>query len=158
MDLEHHQLILRYEHLRLRCPERERRLLASLAEHGQQMPIVVVAASAETDRFVVVDGYKRVRAMRRLGQDTLLAACWDLSEVEALLLGRLIRTGDEESAFEQGLWLEELHRRFAVSLEDLARRFDRSLSWVTGVSVSCETCPTPSSSACFAASSSRTRR
>src|SRR5881397_1551500 len=59
MDLEHHQLILRYEHLRLRCPERERRLLASLAEHGQQMPIVVVAASAETDRFVVVDGYKR---------------------------------------------------------------------------------------------------
>ena len=117
MNLEHHQLILRYEHLRLRCPERERRLLASLAEHGQQIPIVVVAARPETDRFVVVDGYKRVRALRRLGQDTLQAACWDLSEVEALLLGRMIRTGAEDSAFEQGLWLEELHRRFAVPHE-----------------------------------------
>ena len=51
MDLEHHQLILRYEHLRVRCPERERRLLAALAGHGQQMPIVVVAAE-ETERFV----------------------------------------------------------------------------------------------------------
>jgi len=128
MDLEHHQLILRYEHLRVRCPERERRLLASLAEHGQQMPIVVVA---EADRFVVVDGYKRVRAMRRLGQDTLQAACWELSELEALLLGRLIRATSEESAFEQGLWLQELQHRFAVPLEDLARRFDRSVSWVS---------------------------
>ena len=130
MDLEHHQLILRYEHLRLRCPERERRLLASLAEHGQQMPIVVVA-SAEADRFVVVDGYKRVRAMRRLGCDTLQAACWDLSEAEAVLLGRLMRTGAEESAFEQGLWLQELHVRFHLGPEELARRFDRSASWVS---------------------------
>lgn len=129
MDLEHHQLILRYEHLRMRSPERERRLLASLAEHGQQMPIVVV--SSEAGGFVVVDGYKRVRAMRRLGCDTLQAACWDMGEVEAVLLGRLIRTGGEDSAFEQGLLLQELHVRFSVSLEDLARRFDRSESWVS---------------------------
>jgi ParB/RepB/Spo0J family partition protein len=130
VDLEHHQLILRYEHLRLRCPERERKLLSSLAEHGQQIPIVVVA-SGESDRFVVVDGYMRVRAMRRLGCDVVQAACWDMGEVEALLLGRLMRAGAEETAFEQGLWLEELHLRFALSLDELARRFDRSLSWVS---------------------------
>jgi ParB/RepB/Spo0J family partition protein len=130
MDLEHQQLILRYAHLRVRCPERERRLLAALAEHGQQMPIVVVA-SEETERFVVVDGYKRVRALARLGCDVVQAACWDLSEVEALLLGRLMRSGVEETAFEQGLWLRELHERFALSLEELARRFDRSASWVS---------------------------
>lgn len=130
MDLEHHQLILRYEHLRVRCAERERRLLAALAEHGQQMPIVVVAAE-ETERFVVVDGYKRIRAMRRLGCDVVRAACWDLEEAEALLLGRLMRTAAEETAFEQGLWLREMHLRFGLSLEDLARRFDRSVSWVS---------------------------
>jgi ParB/RepB/Spo0J family partition protein len=130
MDLEHHQLILRYEHLRVRCPERERRLLAALAEHGQQMPIVVVA-SEESGRFVVVDGYKRIRAMRRLGCDVVRAACWDLEEAEALLLGRLMRTAAEETAFEQGLWLREMHQRFGLSLEDLARRFDRSTSWVS---------------------------
>jgi ParB/RepB/Spo0J family partition protein len=130
MNLEHQQLILRYEHLRLRRPARERRLLASLAAHGQQAPIVVVAAE-EADRFVVVDGYLRVHALRRLGQDTLRAACWDLDDAEALLLGRLIRTGAGDTAFEQGLWLRELHQRFAMSLDELARRFDRSVSWVS---------------------------
>jgi ParB/RepB/Spo0J family partition protein len=128
MDLEHHQLLLRYEHLRVRCVERERRLLASLAEHGQQIPIVVVASA---EGFVVVDGYKRVRAMQRLGWDTVQAACWDMTEIEALLLGRLMRAGVEETAFEQGLWLQELHLRFALSLEQLACRFDRSASWVS---------------------------
>lgn len=130
MDLEHHQLILRYEHLRLRCPQQERRLLASLAEHGQQMPIVVVG-STEPDRFVLVDGYKRVRAIRRLGGDTLRAACWELDELEAVLLGRLMRPTGQQSAFEQGLWLQELQGRFGLGLEELARRFDRSPSWVS---------------------------
>jgi ParB/RepB/Spo0J family partition protein len=130
MDLEPQQLILRYEHLRLRCPERERRLLASLAAHGQQVPIVVVAAG-EPEHFVVVDGYKRVRALQRLGTDTLRAACWDLDEAEALLLGRLMRAGDGDTAFEQGLWLRELHLRFAMPLDELARRFDRSVSWAS---------------------------
>ena len=43
MNLEFHQLDLRLEHLRVRHPARERRLLASLAAAGQQIPIVVVA-------------------------------------------------------------------------------------------------------------------
>jgi hypothetical protein len=42
-----------------------------------------------------------------------------------------MRSGLEETAFEQGLWLEELHVRFGLALEELARRFDRSLSWVS---------------------------
>ena len=43
MKLEFQQLDRRYEHLRVRNPERRRRLLASLAASGQQTPIVVVA-------------------------------------------------------------------------------------------------------------------
>ena len=42
MQLEFHQLDRRWEHLRVREPHRQRRLLASLAESGQQTPIVVV--------------------------------------------------------------------------------------------------------------------
>ena len=44
MQLEFHQLDRRWEHLRVRHAARQRRLLASLAEVGQQTPIVVVAA------------------------------------------------------------------------------------------------------------------
>ncbi len=61
VELEFHQLALRYERLKVVRPEPERRLLASLAEVGQQVPIVVVKEVPEGS-FVVIDGYKRVRA------------------------------------------------------------------------------------------------
>ena len=44
MHLEFHQLDQRWEHLLVREPQRQRRLLASLADIGQQTPIIVVAA------------------------------------------------------------------------------------------------------------------
>jgi ParB-like chromosome segregation protein Spo0J len=124
MDLEFHQLDLRYEGLRSHCPTRERRLLASLAE-------VVVVESGESDRHVVIDGYKRVRALRLLGQDTVRALAWQLGEADALVVDRLMRVGPIETALEQGWLLRELHGRFGLSPEELARRFDRSRSWVS---------------------------
>jgi ParB/RepB/Spo0J family partition protein len=131
MNLEFHQLDLRYEGLRVRRPERERRLLASLAEGGQQVPIVVIALAEEPNRFLVIDGYKRIRALQRLGHDTVRATVWDMDETEALVLDRSLRTAEGETALEQGWLLAELHRSFGLSLDDLARRFDRSVSWVS---------------------------
>jgi len=127
MELEHHQLDLRYESLRRRAPEREQRLLASLAQHGQQMPVVVVGAGP----WIVVDGYKRVRALKQLKSDTVLAVGWDLGEAEALVLERLMRSGDGDGPLEQGWVLGELEERFGLSQEELARRFDKSVSWVS---------------------------
>jgi len=131
MDLEFHQLDLRYEGLRVRRPERERRLLSSLAERGQQIAIVVIRLAGEPNRFLVIDGYKRIRALQRLGQDTVRATVWDMTETEALILDRSLRTAEGETALEQGWLLSELHRSFGLNLDDLARRFDRSVSWVS---------------------------
>lgn len=128
MELELGQLELRYEALRTRSAVRERRLLAAIAEVGQQMPIVVVR---DGSRWVVVDGYKRVRVLRRLGQDTTLATTWELCEAEALMLERILRSGEGDSALEQGWLLRELSRRFGLGCEELARRFDRTRSWVS---------------------------
>ena len=86
MQLEFHQLDRRWEHLRVRHPARQRRLLASLAESGQQMPIVAVAAEGQTDRYVVIDGYKRIAALEQLGRDTVEAVVWPMSEAAAVLL------------------------------------------------------------------------
>ena len=80
MQLEFHQLDRRWEHLRVHHPGRQRRLLGSLAESGQQTPIVVVAAEDQTDHFVVIDGYKRITALRQLGRDTVEAVVWPMSE------------------------------------------------------------------------------
>ena len=128
MDLELHQLDRRYEALRTRSARRERRLLSSLSEVGQQTPIIVVR---DSERWVVIDGYKRVRAVHRLGQDVVRATEWALGESEALLLERALRGGDADSAIEQGWLLRELMQRFGLGPDELARRFDRSPSWVS---------------------------
>jgi hypothetical protein len=52
MKLEFHQLDRRWEHLRVHHPQRQRRLLASLAESGQQTPVVVVAAGGSIAKFI----------------------------------------------------------------------------------------------------------
>jgi len=129
MDLELHQVELRYAALRRRDVKRERALLASLTDVGQQSPVVVVRESS--GGWVLVDGYKRVRALKRLHRDTVAAVEWALTEVEALLLTRLMRTAEGDSALEQGWLLRELHERFALSCGELARRFDKSESWVS---------------------------
>jgi ParB/RepB/Spo0J family partition protein len=130
MQLEFHQLDRRWEHLRVREPRRQRRLLASLADSGQQTPIVVVAAGPP-DHYLVIDGHKRVAALEQLGRDTVEATLWAMSEAEALLLSRSLRFSPQESALEQGWLLAEMEQRFGYGLDELARRFDRSTSWVS---------------------------
>jgi ParB family chromosome partitioning protein len=131
MQLEFHQLDRRWEHLRVRHPARQRRLLASLAESGQQTPLVVVAAEGQVDRYVVIDGYKRIAALEQLGRDTVEAVVWPMSEAAAVLLDRSLRLSEHESALEVGWLLAELEQRFDYGLDELARRFDRSVSWVS---------------------------
>lgn len=127
MELELHQLELRYERLRKRAPLAERALVGSLAEHGQKLPIVVVAADGH---YIVIDGYKRLRALRRLSRDTVLATDWRMAELDALLLERRLRASGENT-LEQAWLLAELQERFGLSLEELGNRFERSKSWVS---------------------------
>ncbi len=128
MELELQQLTLRFERLRKRQPREERSLLVSLAEIGQQLPVVVIQ---EAPSFILIDGYKRVRALKRLARDTVRATCWQVAEAEALLLERGLRRGSED-ALDQAWLLAELQERCQWSLEELARRFEHSKSWVSG--------------------------
>jgi ParB/RepB/Spo0J family partition protein len=127
MQLEFHQLDRRWEHLRIHEPHRQRRLLASLAESGQQTPIIVVLTKDNGERYLVIDGHKRIAALQQLGRDTVEATVWEMSEAEALLLDRSMRFSQQETTLEQGWLLSEMEQRFDYSLEELARRFDRSV-------------------------------
>jgi ParB/RepB/Spo0J family partition protein len=111
--------------------DRHRRLLASLAATGQQTPIVVVAAAHQPDRYLVIDGYKRIAALEQLGRDTVEAVLWPISEADALVLNRSMRMSEQETALEQGWLLAELERHFNLGQDELARRFDRSISWIS---------------------------
>lgn len=136
MQLEFHQLDQRWQHLRVRDPQRHRHLLASLAETGQQTPIVVVLAEDDSagqtsQRYLVIDGHKRIAALQQLGRDTVDATVWAMSEAEALLLDRTLRLSQQETALEQGWLLLEMEQRYGYSIEELARRFDRGTTWVS---------------------------
>jgi len=130
MQLEFHQLDRRYEFLRVRNPQRQQQLLVSLAATGQQTPIIVVAVADQPNRYLVIDGYQRIAALEQLGRDTVEAVVWPLSEAEALVLDRSLRWSKRDSALEEGWLLAELEQRFNYSVEELARRFDRSVRWV----------------------------
>jgi ParB/RepB/Spo0J family partition protein len=135
MELEIHQLDLRYATLRVLNPRRERKLLASIGEAGQLVPISVVVDSesqrGEVQRYVVLDGFARVRALRRLRRDTVRAVVWDIPELEALLLVRSLRSSEGATALEEAWLLAELAQRFDLDQEDLARKFDRTQGWVS---------------------------
>src|SRR5258708_22974539 len=128
MQLEFHQLERRWEHLRVRQPQRQRRLMASLAESGQQTPIVVVLSTGERERYLVIDGYKRIAALEQLGRDTIEATVWAMSAAEALLLECTLRCTPQESVLEQGWLLVELVQNLGYGLEELSRRFALSVS------------------------------
>ena len=53
-----------------------------------------------------------------------------MSEAEALVLERSLRMSEPETALEQGWLLAEMESRLNCSIEELARRFARSTTWV----------------------------
>jgi ParB family transcriptional regulator, chromosome partitioning protein len=140
-QLEFHQLDRRLESLRVRHPARQRRLMASLAEGGQQTPIIVIKSIEAGDRYLVIDGHKRIAALQQLGRDTVDAVVWEMSEADALTLERSLRMSEPETALEQGWLLEEMESRLGCSIEELARRFDRSRQWVASRLALVETLP-----------------
>ena len=67
----------------------------------------------------------------QLGRDTLGAVVWPMSEVAAVLVDRSLRLCEPEAALEVGWLLAELEQRVGYGLHELARRFDRNVSWVS---------------------------
>lgn len=121
---------MRYEGLRARLALEEKRLLASVGDAGQQSPIAVVR-SDEIGRYVVIDGHKRARALRKLKADTVKAAVWETPIPEALIYAYQMQAGSGYNPLEEGWLLEELHRRLAWPLADCARALGKSKSWIS---------------------------
>lgn len=127
MDLELSAIDLKHGDLRIHDEADRRRLAASLAEIGQRVPVVVVPCGA---RDVLIDGYLRVHVLRRLGRDTALATRWSLSEADALIQRHHL-AARSRSIIEEGFLLSHLCREERIALDELARRFCRSKSWVS---------------------------
>ena len=126
--LELPQLDLRYAGLRIADPTRRARLEQALAREGQQVPILVIAGDA--DKYVLIEGYGRVDALKRLARDTVLATLLDMGEAEALVLRHRLDHGAPRSALEEG-WLVTTLLDCGKSQVEVAIALAKSTAWVS---------------------------
>jgi ParB/RepB/Spo0J family partition protein len=132
-ELECHRLELRFAATRLASRQALAALERSLAEVGQLRPLVVVPAPepAPPSRFVLVDGYRRFAALRRLGRDTVRVEVWECG-VAAALAALLTQSGSRPfEPLEQALLLQALTLESGLSQRALAQALGREPSWVS---------------------------
>ena len=129
MEVEIGELELRYATLRISDPGRRARLEASLAREGQQSPVLVV--SDDEGRYVLVDGYRRVEALRSLGRDVVDVVVLPLAEAAALVEVWRLETSRRRSPLEDGWLLAELVESHGKSQAELAAQLRRSKSWIS---------------------------
>jgi len=129
LESDLHRLDLRFASLRMRQPRVVERLARSIAQNGQLVPLVAVAEQA--DRWVLIDGYLRLEALRRLARDTARVELWDCPLAEALLIVLVRVQGRTWEAIEEGALIRELITGFALSQREVARQTGRDVSWVS---------------------------
>jgi len=131
MQIDLHLLDRKYESLRVRSPKEERRLVAALAEHGEVSPVVVVESPESAGRYIVIDGYKRIRAAERVRHDVVEAVVWNQSEVDALVMMHQLQRPRERSALEDAYLVQVLVTEHGLQQIEVSRRLGRSQSWVS---------------------------
>jgi len=129
LRLDLHALIPRFAPLRVHDPSRLGRLVASIEQQGQLMPVVAVPEAGQQGHWVLIDGYRRREALQRLGQDRIWVDVWARSVDEALLAS--LARGPERAweAIEEAALIAELSSRH--SLQAIARELGRDVSWVS---------------------------
>ena len=128
-EIEISQLELRYAHTRIERPGGAAALAASIERFGQIIPVIVLRQEMHV---VLLDGYLRVKALKALGRDTVIAEVWECKEEEALV-ELLARTHSRKwDLFEEAALLQELHEHYRLSQVRIASLVGRKQSWVSG--------------------------
>lgn len=120
----------RYERLRIIRPSFETVMEQSLTQHGQITPVMVVCD--DKGAYEMVDGFKRLRAGRRLGLTHLLAKIIPYGEraLKAAMITFNLK-GRTISELEQGLVLQSLHRENHLPQKEIAVLLGRHKSYVS---------------------------
>jgi hypothetical protein len=128
-EAEIDQISRKYESFRLRDKSRERYLLQSILEYGIREPLQCVAEGRQ--RYVLLDGFKRLRCSHKLKLRLVPVAALGTDEVSGIL--QLVRSSVEKSlnTLEQARFIDELHARYGLTVTDIASSLDRSKAWVS---------------------------
>jgi ParB family transcriptional regulator, chromosome partitioning protein len=127
VELDLHRLELRYAAARVIEPRAVERLARSIETSGQLVPCIGVA---EGERVVLLDGYRRVAALKRLGRDTAFIERLSCDLAQGLLTVLCRTQARALAAIEEALILRELIDGLGLTQNELARRCGRDVSWV----------------------------
>lgn len=109
-------------------PNQLQRLCASLQDRGQLIPVVVVPGETG-NRWVLIDGYRRVAALTTLRRDTAQAETWEMDVDQALMICLVRDDARHWEAIEQAALIQLLSQRH--SLREIGRQTGRDVSWVS---------------------------
>ncbi len=129
-EVDLHRLELRFAAARLIEPRAIEALAHSIEQSGQ---LIACIAVPDTDgkRLILIDGYRRVQALHRLGRDTARVVTWNCELPQALLTVLAQSSRRPFAAMEEALLLQELVRGQGLSEREVARRSGRDVSWVS---------------------------
>jgi ParB-like chromosome segregation protein Spo0J len=131
-EVDLHRLELRFADTRVIESRAVEALARSIEQSGQLLPCIAVPdGDCGGARLVLIDGYRRVRALRRLGRDTASVECWGCDLAAALLRVLARAHGRAFAALEEALLLRELVCGQGLSEREVARRSGRDVSWVS---------------------------
>lgn len=131
-QLELAQIDVRFSSLRLADPEKLRKLRASVQIEGKIREPVMVSAGVEDKRWVLVDGFKRLRVAEDLGLTHVWAQVvqLDAKHAKAAILQRNeARAG--VSAIEEAWVVQSLLKEQHLTQEKVAQLLQRTQSWVS---------------------------
>ena len=125
-----HRIELRFADARLLEPRAVDALARSIEQSGQLIACIAVPEEG-SNRLILVDGYRRILALRRLGRDTACVESWACDLAQALLTVLARANARPFAALEEALLLRELVHGQGLSEREVARRSGRDVSWVS---------------------------
>jgi len=129
LHLQREEIGEHYGRYRLHLPEAERAMARSLERYGQLSPVVVCRRQ---DRYELIDGFKRLGAVRHLVEIEYLSARVmeaDERSAKAAIYG-LNRAGGRTRELEEAWIIHALVREDGMSQVEVAELLGRHKSWV----------------------------
>jgi hypothetical protein len=128
-EVEISEVDLRYEACRVKNPRREGELLVDIQQRGIERPL---AGAEDGGRWILIDGFKRLRCARRLAMTTVPHV--SLAPGAAAGIASVLRGPGQKplSFLEEARFVQELHCAHGMTLGEIAAAVGRSKSWASG--------------------------
>ena len=127
-DVEITKMGERYGAFRIVSPKADAAMVKSMKKYGQLTPVVCAKAEGGCE---LVDGFKRLRACRHIGKETLKTRILDAADrvLKAAIIQ--LNRGRSISELEEAMVLSSLYREDGLTQTEIAVLLGRHKSWVS---------------------------